>query len=142
MTFTTEKDLVKIFLLNLAGLTKSKAEQKHAIEFDYRRGRTDVILLSEKGELISVEAKLTDWRTALHQAYRNTCFSDKSYVLIPESISKKVSEFKGEFTRRGVGLCSICENGNVKILKRAPKAKPLQTNLRDKAIKQIMEHSQ
>jgi hypothetical protein len=142
MTFTTEKDLVKIFLLNLAGLTKSKGEQKHSIEFDYRRGRTDVILLSEKGELISVEAKLTDWRNALHQAYRNTCFSDKSYVLIPESLAVKVSRFKDEFTKRGVGLCSICENGTVKILKRAPKAKPFQNSLRDKAIKQIMEQGQ
>ena len=141
MTFTTEKDLVRIFLLNLTDLTKSEGEQKHAIEFDYRRGRTDVILLLEKGELISVEAKLTNWRNALHQAYRNTCFSDKSYVLIPEPLAIKVSQFKDEFSKRGVGLCSICENGNVKILKRAPKSKPFQTILRDKAIKQIMEHS-
>jgi hypothetical protein len=46
-----------------------------ACEFDYSRGRTDVVALRDGEHVIAFEAKLKDWRTALHQAYRNTCFA-------------------------------------------------------------------
>lgn len=34
--------------------------------------------------LIAIEAKMTDWRKALEQAWRNTWFATDSYVLLPD----------------------------------------------------------
>src|SRR2546427_5324293 len=47
---------------------------------------TEIYTLSLHDALpISFEAKLKDWRYALDQAYRNTCFAHKSYVVVPEA---------------------------------------------------------
>jgi len=41
----------------------------------------------EANTLIAVEAKLKDWKYALHQAYRNTCFARQSFVLLPKAVA-------------------------------------------------------
>jgi hypothetical protein len=77
------------------------------LEFDYRCGRTDIIALSGNGAVIAIEAKLRDWRGALQQAYRNTCFASESYVLMPLAAIPRVLAHAVEFSRRGVGICVI-----------------------------------
>jgi hypothetical protein len=73
-----------------------------AREFDYLRGRPDVVALTSDGELLVFEAKLERWKVALHQAYRNTTFSHRSYVLLPARAAKRAVRFSAEFARRGV----------------------------------------
>jgi hypothetical protein len=78
-------------------------------EFSYLRGRTDVVVTTETAT-IAFEAKLTNWRKALDQAYRNTCFAEQSYVLLPETSAKHAMRCSGEFEERGVGICCIIDH--------------------------------
>ena len=64
----------------------------------------DVVGVTENQELISFEAKLKDWRSALQQAYRRTSFSHYSYVVLPKPIALKVVRYWHEFEMRGIGL--------------------------------------
>ena len=83
-------------------------------EFGYARGKTDIVITTED-MVIAVEAKLSDWRRAMDQAYRNTCYAQCSFVLLPSDRARHVMKFIGEFEERGVGLCCI-EDGEVEIL--------------------------
>lgn len=109
---------------------------EHALEFFYQRGRTDVVALSPEGEIFAFEAKLRDWKEAMHQAYRNTCFAHESYILLPCNVALRVSQWDAEFTRRGVGICTV-EDGVVKVLHPAKKIDPLQPWLSERAAAHI-----
>lgn len=84
--------------------------QAQAIEFPYYSGRIDLIGLDNLGNLYAFEAKLTKWKSALHQAYRATSFCDYSYVLLPEASVVPALKNSFDFQRRRVGLCSIKDN--------------------------------
>lgn len=104
-----------------------------AQEFDYRSGRADVVTVSWEGEVLAFEAKLSRWRDALHQAYRNTCFAHRSYVLLPWSVAERAAMFESDFHERGVGLCAV--NGErIVMLLDAPRLEPLQPWLADRAV--------
>ena len=102
-----------------------------ATEFNYLSGRVDIIAKSKTGLLIAFEAKLLKWKKALNQAYRNTSFSHFSYVVLPSSKIKLALKYDYEFLKRGVGLCSV-NNEGVEIEIQALHNQPLQpwlTNL-------------
>ncbi|MCP4135304.1 MAG: hypothetical protein GY754_30325 [bacterium] len=58
-------------------------------------------------EIISIEAKLKDWKSALRQAYRYKEFSNMSFVLLDENHSKKAVESPKEFKRYNIGLITM-----------------------------------
>ena len=109
---------------------------RFAREFDYSRGRTDVIAAESNGTLIAVEAKLSDWRQALHQAYRNTCFAHRSFVLLPKRTAFKAVSFLVEFERRGVGLCYVGESG-LAVLHDSLYSSPLEPWLASEALSML-----
>jgi hypothetical protein len=84
-------------------------------EFDYTRGRTDLICVVNDGGVIAIEAKLIRWREALHQAYRNRCFAHRSYVALPAHTAWIAARSCQQFRDRGVGLLLV-ERGNVRCL--------------------------
>jgi hypothetical protein len=131
-TYASEQDLVDKFLICLQQDDAPWVSQGVYKEFFYQRGRADIVALTEDGEVIAVEAKLTRWRDALQQAYRNTCFAHRSYVLLPTHAAKIAERHRNAFERRGVGLCSVAD-GKLSILYPAPRAKPLQSWLCDEA---------
>ena len=94
-------------------------------EFTYETGRTDVVTVSSNGDVLAFEAKLTKWRDALHQAYRNTRFAHQSFVVVPTEIATRASRFAAEFERRGVGLCAV-QDGRIVIVHAAARTEPLQ----------------
>lgn len=94
-------------------------------EFNYVRGRTDVIAIDENENVFAFELKLTKWSEAVHQAYRNTCFAHSSYVILPEHTAGLASKYAAEFRTRSVGLCSI-RNGNIHVILPAVHQKPIQ----------------
>ena len=109
-------------------------EIKKANEFPHMSGRTDVVAYSPKIGLLTFEAKLTKWRDALQQAYRNTVFSNMSYVVLPRHSARQALQFENEFVMRNVGLC-IVNNGVLEIIISPKKIKePLNTWLYNKAI--------
>lgn len=132
--FRFEADLVRQFT---ASLKRDWAESKVALEFDYSRGRVDVLMLHAGGYVMAFEAKLSKWRDALHQAYRNTSFCEESYVVLPASRADIALSHEGEFLRRGVGLCLVGED-DLAFPIQARRQEPLQTWLNELARHHIM----
>src|SRR6266566_1179358 len=102
--FTEEESLVTSFFGHLAGGNTPWAARGIAREFDYDSGCTDVLSLSETDDLIAFEAKLSNWRKALHQAWRNTSFVNRAYVVLPRNRATSALSHHHEFRELGVGL--------------------------------------
>ncbi len=136
MSFSNEKMLVDLFISSLAEGGSPWGSVQVATEFFYQRGRTDVIAYTENRSVIAVEAKLTDWRFALHQAYRNRCFAHQSYVLLPKETAVRAARYDGEFDRRQVGICYV-ESGGIVVLKPAFDSTPIEPWLSQRARQHI-----
>lgn len=93
-------------------------------EWDYRTGITDVLVRTAEGQLVAFEAKLTDWRRASHQAYRNTTFAGRVYVLMPVRAAERARAHEAQFAKYGIGLCSI-DADRICVLIEAPETEPL-----------------
>jgi hypothetical protein len=131
-TYSSEAALVRAFV---SGLRAGKAPWKiksTAREFDYQRGRTDVVAVSHAGLVVSFEAKLERWKDAMHQAYRNTCFSHLSYVVLPEAVAQRAKYAAEEFDRRAVGICTV-RGGKVVVVHESREVDPLQPWLAKRA---------
>jgi hypothetical protein len=85
-----------------------------ALEFPYPGGKVDLIAGGVGGELLAFEAKLSRWRHALHQAYRASTFAHYSFVLVPAGIGDYALRRRGEFEKRGVGLC-VLDGTNIRV---------------------------
>ena len=136
MTFTSEQNLVDRFVSLLETDLTPWGKVACSREFDYARGRTDVVAVGEANTLIAIEAKLKDWKYALHQAYRNTCFAHQSFVLLPKAVALAVTVFGAEFERRGVGLCYI-DGTSLAIVYNSPFITPLEPWLAMEAILRV-----
>jgi hypothetical protein len=109
--FKKESQLVQAFADNLLSNSVVFPCSELAFEFDFRSGRTDIIGVSEGGELFAFEAKLERWKDALNQAYRNSAFAHSCYVVVPTDVAQSALKSEREFKRRGVGLCSVSHTG-------------------------------
>jgi hypothetical protein len=125
MCFANEKTLVRSFVSRLATDRSPWGKVQVATEFDYRRGRTDIVASTNYDSVIALEAKLGDWRTALHQAFRNRCFAHQSYVLLPKETALRAHRYAGEFDRRQVGICYLDET-DIVVLHSAVESDPLE----------------
>jgi len=125
MCFANEKALVKSFVSNLGAQRSPWGKVQVATEFDYQRGRTDIVVSTIGNSVIAIEAKLGDWRTALHQAFRNRCFAHQSYVLLPKDTALRAHRYAGEFNRRHVGICYL-EKGEIVVLHSAVETDPIE----------------
>ena len=133
MTFETESKLVDSFVGLLETNRTPWGCVRFAREFDYSRGRTDVIAFANAETLIAIEAKLKDWKCALHQAYRNTCFAHRSFVLLPKAVALTARVYLAEFEKRGVGICYIDDAGLI-VLHDSPHTPPHEPWLAREAI--------
>jgi hypothetical protein len=136
MKFHSEEILVDRLVSLLATDQTPWGKVACSREFDYSRGRADVVAVACSNMLIAIEAKLADWRKALHQAYRNTCFAHRSFVLVPKDVAMEAGAFRAEFERRGVGLCYI-DSASLVILHDSPLSTPLEPWLASQAISQV-----
>jgi len=77
------------------------------------RSRADVVVVDAEGNVIVVEAKVKDWRRALHQAVLNRYVADASYIALWwNAISPACERACAEL---GIGLLSI-EHGRCQIV--------------------------
>ncbi len=130
--FDTESALVDQFIA-LIGLDSSPwGSLQITTEWDYRTGITDVLARTTDGRIVAFEAKLSDWRRAAHQAYRNTTFATRAYVVLPSVVAERIRVHEQVFERYGVGLCSVNAD-NIKILIEARETKPLLPWLYERA---------
>jgi hypothetical protein len=125
MSFSNEQMLVDSFVSRLSTDGSPWGHVHVATEFYYQRGRTDVVACTATESLIAIEAKLEDWRTALHQALRNRCFAHRSYVLLPRETAVRAHRYAGEFERRQVGICYL-DGAEIVVLQAAGEANPIE----------------
>lgn len=129
-SFQSEDVLISKFVEFIRAGESPWGSARVAREFDYQRGRTDVVLLTSSGQVVAFEAKLSRWRDALHQAYRNLCFADRSFIVLPRDIAERAVQFTAEFSKRGVGVCYVCSEGGIVVLLEATEEDPPQPWLR------------
>ena len=132
MTYGSEQALVDELLGRIRAEDSPWRSDEVMTEFCYGRGRTDV-LVRHNGEIVAIEAKLTKWRDALDQAYRNTCFAHRSFVCVPTETAGRAARYVGEFEMRGVGLCTI-RDGAIVVLCESSRNEPLQPWLCEAAV--------
>jgi len=123
--YDSERSLVDQFVGCLTAAFAPWGAVQVSREFDYNRGRTDIVALTPNGEVLAFEAKLTRWKQALDQAYRNRCFAHHSFVLFPKETALSAYRHEAEFIRRGVGICYL-ENDSIVILLNPQPSEPLQ----------------
>jgi hypothetical protein len=140
MTFEKERLLVDHFVCILQSDSTPFGDLQVLCEFNYSRGCTDVVALSSGDHVIAFEAKLRDWRTALHQAYRNTCFANQSFVLLPKDKALRAMTRLEEFRARGVGLCYL-DGARIVVLHDSPCSTPLEPWLALEAVSQFHQYA-
>lgn len=139
--YDSENLLVETLVDELIGEVTPWGAVQVQREFDYSRGRTDVVIVTIEGNVVAFEAKLSRWRIALHQAYKNRCFADASYIVLPKQAALRAGRFSDEFARRGVGLCYIDPDEGLVVLCEGGISEPLQPWLRAIAIERTIEFS-
>lgn len=73
--------------------------------------------------IVTVEAKVSDWRRAAEQAARNRIFSHESYVALPMELAERVCS-DDLFTSYRLGVLGVDDDADVSILRPAPRAEP------------------
>jgi len=124
-TYNKEYELVKDFVEVLSGAESTWGQVRLFEEFNYQRGRTDVVVVTAAGAIIAFEAKLFKWRAGVRQAYRNTCFAHYSYLVLPEENAGVAASAIGLFADYSVGLC-IASQGKLEIVIPSPRHEPIQ----------------
>lgn len=92
------------------------------------RSRGGVYWLDERwkhvlSQVITVEAKVTDWRGAVDQAIRNLLFSTRSYIALPATAAARASAYDA-VRQFGIGVLAVDENGEVSIERRGRSQAP------------------
>lgn len=132
LPFKTEADLVNEFV-DLLGTGRSYWRTVQiATEWKHRVGFADILVRTSGGLLIAFEAKLSDWRRAFHQAYRNSSYANRVYVLLPHSAIPRALLAQEEFEYRGIGLCSL-HKGKIQVHVKALEQDVLLTWVRQQA---------
>lgn len=71
--------------------------------------------------VVTVEAKLRDWRRALTQARRQQLSADAAYIALDASAVGRMTEHLSEIARGGVGVISVdCDYQRARVLVRPP----------------------
>jgi predicted nuclease with RNAse H fold len=105
--FSSEAALVECFVEKLERGRTRYGRVEVVTEWDHRSGLVDVLARDSKGTLVAFEAKLENWRRAFDQAYRNTAYADRVYVLLPPTAAQRAMQNREQFELRGIGLCSF-----------------------------------
>ncbi len=75
-------------------------------------------------EVIAVEAKVTNWRSAFQQAIRNRVFAHRSFIALPDTVAQRVLDTPG-FALHGIGVLSVGDWGSVSIRRSSRLSKPV-----------------
>ncbi|MEU2089756.1 hypothetical protein [Nocardia beijingensis] len=63
--------------------------------------------------VVTIEAKLRDWRGAVAQAARHTAVADAAWVALDEASAAAAQRNSDWFSAYGVGLATVCVDGTV-----------------------------
>jgi hypothetical protein len=124
LVFSSEAQLVDAAIHHLGSVSSPWGHVEWVTEWDYRNGKTDILVRCAGNVLVAIEAKLSRWQVACDQAYRNTAFATKTYVLLPEEVAPRAMRCVGHFEARQIGLCTISNSG-ISVLIEPPVVSPL-----------------
>lgn len=130
--FASEAALVESFVEKLGRGRTRYGRVEVATEWDHRSGVVDVLARNAHGALFAFEAKLENWRRAFDQAYRNTAYANRAYVLLPPAAAQRALQDKQQFQLRGIGLCSF-DGRAIRVLIEAADQEALLTWVRARA---------
>ncbi len=130
--FETEAELVDRFVRRLCSGRSCYGSLQLTTEWDHRAGIVDVLARTSDGDIVAFEAKLKNWRRAFLQAYKNTAYASRSFVLLPPAAATRALAEREEFEFRGIGLCSF-DGKKIQILISAGKHEPLLSWLQARA---------
>jgi hypothetical protein len=113
----------------------------YALEVEGVWGIPDMIICKHRGlsidssveQLVAIEFKLRDWKTALIQAFKYRGFCDRSYVLIDRHHVKPPLERIDLFEQYNVGLLSLSSTGQFEVHRYCSQALPFSPGLRKRA---------
>ncbi len=74
-------------------------------------------------EIITIEAKVLDWRRAVAQAARNRVFAHRSFVALPVHLAMRVST-ESVFRLLGIGILGVTAHDDVRVLRGARRFRP------------------
>ena len=132
--FMLEEELVQELLNQLGKGSLAKEMKGISVEFDYVSGRTDVIAVCDKkNNVYAFEAKLKNWKVALHQARRNTCYAHYTYVVLPH-VARAALNNAVNFRKFGVGLIFITQDSTMLVAVKPLKHKPLMPWVTSRAV--------
>ena len=127
--FVTEEKMVNICVNEL--LCKYK-EEEIMLEPMGLFGIPDIMI--NDNDLISIEAKLKNWKRALVQAYKYRSFSRKSYVYMDIDYIEAPLENIDEFKKFNVGLAGVSKTG-ITVYYEPEEKKPFSEELYKKALR-------
>ncbi len=99
-------------------LVKAKAVLSNSSTYSLSPSWREILL-----EIITIEAKVKNWKSAVDQAVRNRAFAYRSYVALPDKIATRVKK-ETVFSRFGIGLLAVEDNDDVNIVRRARRHQP------------------
>lgn len=126
--FSTEEKMVNTCVTELLNEYK---ENEIVLEPNGLFGIPDIMIKNKK--VISIEAKLKNWKRALVQAYKYRCFSEKSYVFMDNDYIGAPLENISEFKKFNIGLAGV-SNQKIEIYYEPQEMQPFSEELYIKAI--------
>ena len=130
--FASEAEMVEKFVYVLGKRSSGFGCVEITREWDHRSGFVDVLARDGKKSLIAFEAKLADWKRAFMQAYRNTAYADRAYVLLPSGPAERALAHRSTFEDKGVGLCRF-DGEQIEVLLEAAEHQHLVAWIRQRA---------
>lgn len=91
-----------------AGLCEASSTKSHWVKLTQPRPIAN--------EIISIEAKLRDWRRALYQANRYRAYSNESWVVLDAACSGPAVRNLDAFSARNIGLAIVSRTSGLNIL--------------------------
>jgi hypothetical protein len=102
----------------LNGLVEVEAVSSHSATFSLVPTWRDIL-----PEIVTIEAKVSNWQKAVEQANRNRIFAHSSFVALPERVAHRVKS-EEIFRKLGIGLLSVNEHHEVEMVRRARRNHP------------------
>ncbi len=85
--------------------------------------------------IVTVEAKLRDWRKAVGQARRQGHSSQAAYIALTERVAMNLNDHLDDIAMQGIGLISVSPTSrSVRIVSRPNVQKTTRTNLFNRAV--------
>ena len=125
--FVTEEKMVDICV---SELQNEYQDCEILLEPNGLFGIPDIMIKSK--EIISIEAKLKNWKRALIQAYKYRSFSKKSYVFMDDDYIEAPLENIDEFKKFNIGLAGVSDK-KIKIYYEPEEMEPFSKKLYIKA---------